>query len=245
VDSAEEKDFKKFVGELVRPKLKEIGLKTRKSDDENTIRLRAVLLGLDFYAETAENIQALAKMYDKDYAKLDAEIREDIIDAKLYEAPEMVDEYLGTYQEIADPEIKFELLFAGTISKNEKVLAKMMELLEKPEIVKPQDQLHLFVYMYRNPKTRDAAGEWLTKHWDYVKNLAGDKSLDSYPRYMANMIRTEAEYKLWREFFGPMADNPALARAIEIGKKEIEARIKLAQRNQKTVAEAVSKTLHS
>ena len=238
--SEEEKKFKKFVGELVRPKLKELGLITRKDDDENAIRLRAILMGLDFYAETPENIRALAKMYSEDYDTLDAEIREDIIDAKLYEEPEMVDEYLTNYQKIADPELKFELLFSGTISKNEVVLAKMMELLNKPEIVKPQDQLHLFIYLYRNPKLRAKVGKWLTENWEYVKNLAGDKSLDSYPRYMANVIRTEEEYKMWRDFFKSMQDDPALSRAIKIGEKEIKARLKLVAADKKAVYQALN-----
>ena len=238
--SEEEKKFKKFVGELIRPKLKELGLTTRKDDDENTIRLRAILMGLDFYAETPENIRALAKMYSEDYDTLDAEIREDIIDAKLYEAPEIVDEYLTNYQKIADPELKFELLFSGTISKNEVVLAKMMELLNKPEIVKPQDQLHLFIYLYRNPKLRAKVGKWLTENWEYVRNLAGDKSLDSYPRYMANVIRTEEEYKVWCNFFKSMQDDPALSRVIKIGEKEIKARLKLVAADKKAVYQALN-----
>ncbi len=225
--SEEEKKFKKFVGELVQPKLKELGLATRRGDDENTIRLRSILIGLDFYAETSETMQALARMYGKNYDELDAEIREDIIDAKLYQEPEMIDEYLEMYQKIADPELKFELLFSGTISKDEVVLSKMMELLNKPEIVKPQDQLHLFIYLYRNPRLREKVGRWLTGNWEYVKNLSGDKSLDSYPRYMANVIRTEEEYKLWRGFFESMQDDLALNRAIKIGEKEIKARLKL------------------
>lgn len=225
--SVEEKKFKKFVGELVAPKLSEVGLETRKDDDENTIRLRAVLLGLDYYAETKVNLEKLAAMYSKDYEKLDSEIREDILDAKLCMDPSVINDYLAAYQKIADPELKFELLFAGTIARNEEVLAKMMKLLNEPEIVKPQDQLHLFIYLYRNPKLREKVGKWLTENWEYVKKMAGDKSLDSYPRYMANVIRTEAEYKVWKDFFTPKKDDPALARAIKIGDKEIKARLKL------------------
>ena len=233
--SEEEQRFKQFVGKLVAEKLREVGLTTRKDDDENTIRLRAVLLALDFYAETPENLQALAKMYDKDYDKLDSEIREDIIDAKLYTEPEIIDEYITEYQKIADPELKFELLFAGTVAKDERVLDRMLKLLSEPEIVKPQDQTHLFIYLYRNPKSREKAYEWLTKNWEYVKKLAGDKSLDSYPRYMANVIRTEKEYKEWQDFFKPMSDAPALARAIKIGENEIKARLKLIAADQKDV----------
>ena len=239
-DSDEEKKFKKFVGELVAPKLAEVGLVTRKDDDENVIRLRSILLSLDYYAETKTNLQKLAEMYSGDYKKIDAEIREDILDAKLYFEPAMIDDYLKGYEKIVDPEIKFELLFAGTLSKDEVVLSKMLDLLEKPEIVKPQDQLHLFIYLYRNLKSREQAFEWLASHWDFVKEMMGDKSLDSYPRYMANVIRTKKEYDEWRDFFEPMSQDPALARAIKIGEKEIKARLKLIEDDKKAVYDALN-----
>lgn len=240
-ESKEEASFKKFVEELVKPKLTEIGLFTKKSDDENTIRLRAILRGLDFYAETKENIKKLAEKYDEDYGRIDAEIREDVLDAKLYLEPKLIDKYLEDYQKIADPEVKFELLFAGTIMKDETVLAKMVELLDKPEVVKPQDQLYLYVYLYRNPKTRERVFSWLKEHWEYVKGMAGDKSLENYPRYMANTIRTEKEFKDWQEFFGAMKDDPALARAIKIGAKEIKARLKTIEEDKAGVYKALAR----
>ena len=73
-----------------------------------------------------------------------------------------------------------------------------------------------------------------------MKNLAGDKSLDSYPRYMANVIRTEEEYKVWRDFFKSMQDDPALSRAIKIGEKEIKARLKLVAADKKAVYQALN-----
>ena len=226
-ESEDEVKFKKLVGELVAPKLGEVGLVTREGDDDNIIKLRGILMGLDYYAETEGNLKKLAAMYDEDYGKIEPEVRESVLDAKLYLEPKMIDEYLKRYAETADPEMKFELLFAGTLSKDDKVLDKMRVLLDKPEVVKPQDQLYLYVYLYRNPRTRSVVFDWLRGHWDYVKQMAGDKSLENYPRYMANVIRTEDEYKAWREFFWPMREESALSRAIKIGDKEIRARLKL------------------
>jgi len=190
---------------------------------------------LDFYAETKSNLEALAEMYSEEYSKLDPEIRESIIDAKLYLEPEMVDKYIELYEKIADPEIKFEFLFSGTVSKNDAVLEKMMSLLEKPEIVKPQDQVYLFIYLYRNTKSREKVFSWLTSHWDYVKEMAGDKSLDYYPRLTANVIRKEAEFVAWKEFFEPMRKDPALKRTIEIGENEIKSRLKLIESDKRAV----------
>jgi len=241
--STEEREFKKFVGRLIAPKLKQIGLVTKEKDDENTIRLRGILLGLDYYAEMRTDLEELAGMYSRDYEKMDAEIRESIIDAKLYMEPKVINEYLDAYQQIADPEIKFELLFAGTLSKDTRVLDKMMALLDKPDVVKPQDQLYLFVYLYRNSKSRDKVFEWLTRHWDYVKKMAGDKSLENYPRYTANVIRTKTEFEAWKEFFGPMRKDAALARAIKIGEKEVAARLKLIREDAAGVRNALSDVL--
>ena len=240
-DSDEEKKLKKFVGELVREKLTEIGLVTRAGDDENTLRLRAILEGLDYYAENKENLKVLADLYTRDFAKLNAEIRDAVLDAKIYFEPEMVDEYLNVYRETADPDVKFDLLFATTLARDEKVLTRMVEVLSDVELVKPQDQLHLFIYLFRNTRARKMVWQWLTLHWDFVKKMMGDKSLDAYPRYTANVIRTEEGFRAWKEFFEPMRKDPALKRAIEIGEKEIAARLELIKNDQAKVFEKLIK----
>ena len=86
------------------------------------------------------------------------------------------------------------------------------------------------------------AFEWLKGHWDYVKEMAGDKTVEGYPRYMAGSARTEEEFKEWQEFFWPMRDDAAVSRAVVIGKKEIEARLKLVRDDKEAVLEALEKS---
>lgn len=237
--SAEEKQFKKFVKGLVSTKIAELGLETRKGDDENTLRLRSCLLGLDFYAEDIDNLKKLADRYTEDYASLDPETRADVLDAKIYLDSAVIDDYIAAYQELSDPDLKFDLLFATTLSKDVEALKKMIALLSDPKVVKPQDHLHLFIYLYRNPRASELVFDWLEDNWDYVKSFAGDKSLDSYPRLMANVIKTPGMYKRWRDFFWPMKGDPALARAIKIGDSEINARIELIATDKKAVHTAL------
>lgn len=239
--SKEEKQLKNFAGKLVRPKLAEIGLTTRAGDDENTLRLRAILSGLDYYAEDTENLKVLAGLYTRDFAKLDAETRDAVLDAKIYFEPEMAEEFLQAYRETADPDVKFDSLFATTLARDEKVLTRMVEVLNDVELVKPQDQLHLFIYLFRNARARKMVWRWLTVHWDFVKKMMGDKSLDAYPRYTANVIRTEEGFEAWRKFFEPMRENLALKRAIEIGEKEIVARLELIKNDQAGVFSKLAK----
>lgn len=233
--SDEEKKYKKFVGDLVAPGISKVGLVAKKDDDENTLRLRSILLALDFYAGTKENLEKLAKLYNKDLSSLDAETRTDILDAKLYLEPEFLDEYISLYKEIADPEIKFDLMLAMTLTKDKSALLKVMKLLKQPEIIKPQDHFSLFIYLYRNPEVKNEVFDWLVANWDYVKKISGDKSLDNYPRYMATAIKTQEDFEKYLEFFEPMAGDPALSRAIEMGRNEINARLKLIESDKKAV----------
>ncbi len=69
--------------------------------------------------------------------------------------------------------------------------------------------------------------------------MAGDKSLDNYPRYMAGSIRTEKQAEEYVDFFGPMRDDLALARAIVIGEKEIQEQLALSQKDKGSVIEAL------
>lgn len=238
-ESEQEKLLKKYVLELVEYKLNEIGLVTRKEDDENIIRLRANLLGLDYYAGDVDRLRKLASMYDDDYNKMDAEIRDDILCAKVYLEPEFASECVQKFQEISDPDVKFDYLAAATLVRDEKQLDKLMALLGENEIVKPQDQLYLFIWLYRNPKCRTRAFEWLTKNWDTVRKIGGDKSLDSYPTLIAGVAKTEEEFMRYCEFFEPMLKDPSLKRAIEIGINEIRARLEIIKKYRKEVYEAI------
>ena len=115
----------------------------------------------------------------------------------------------------------------------------MLGLLDQPEVVKPQDQLYLYVYLYRNPRSREQVFEWLRGHWDYVREMGGEKTIEGYPRYMAGSARTKAEFDAWKEFFWPMKKDLAIARAVTIGEEEIKARLGLINEDQEKVCKVL------
>ncbi len=240
-ESDGEKLLKKYVFNLIDEKLSEVGLITKKDDDEDTIRLRANLLGLDYFAEDKVRLKELAKKYDDDYEKMDKEVRDDILSAKVYLEPEVVGTYLEKYKSVVDPDVKFDYLASACLTRNEKQLEKLLALLGNVKIVKPQDQLYLFIYLYRNSKARKKTFLWLMRNWDFVKKTGGDKTLSDYPMFVARLARTKDELKDFVKFFGPMRRDPALARAIEIGENEIRARVKLIEKGRAEVLEALQK----
>ena len=240
-ESGGEKMLKRFVLGLIDEKLEEIGIKTRKADDEEVIRLRATLMGLDYFAEDTKRFAELSRMYDIDPEKMDAEIRDDILSAKIYLEPAIVDEYLEKYKEIVDPDIKFDYLAAAALVREEDELEKVLGLLGNFDIVKPQDQLYLFLFLYRNPKSKVQTFDWMTKNWNLIEETGGEKTLSDYPILTARLMRTEEELKKYVEFFGPMRDNPAVARAIVIGENEIKARVEMIKKYREAVAKELEK----
>ena len=120
-------------------------------------------------------------------------------------------------------------------SEHETNARKALTLLDQWDVVKPQDQLSLFIGLYRNPTARERTFEWLRTHWDDVAKVMGDKSLDSYPRYLAGMMKTHAELDQFKDFFWPMHSDPALSRAIEIGLRQIESRLALIESDRRAV----------
>jgi len=236
-ESEDEKRLKRFVKNLIAPNLARLGLEPKTTDSEPDNRLRITILALNYYSENQDTLTLLAAKYQDNLKNLEAETRSDILDAKIYFEPQILDTYLQKYQTEPDPDIKGDLLFSMTLSKDEGNLQKLITLLSNPNIVKPQNHCQLFVRLYRNFKARYGTFEWLISNWEYLKNICGDKSIADYPRYVANMIRTEAEKTAFWQFFEDKKSDPALVRTLKIANAEIDARLKLIESNKKAVSD--------
>ena len=187
-------------------------------------------MGLDYFAEDVDRFRELAKMYRENPVEMDNEIRDDILAAKIYLEPNYVGEFIKKYKEISDPDIKFDYLSAACLVRDEEEVLKLVGLLGDFKTVKPQDQLYLFIYLYRNPKARKKVWVWLKENWEFVKKSGGDKTLSDYPMIIARIARTKEELEEYLEFFGAMRDDPAVSRAVLIGEREIKARLRLIER---------------
>ncbi|MBQ2659964.1 M1 family metallopeptidase [Candidatus Saccharibacteria bacterium] len=235
-DSEPEKKFKNFLIDLITPNLSRLGVTPKPAESDSDQKLRQILLSLARYAENIPVLEELATLYSADYLSINPEIRDAVLSAKLYlEEAEMFDLYLKDYQTLSDPELKFSLLCALTDAKLEENTKKLLSLLKAPEIVKPQDHLYLYIFLRRNPKTKSAALDWLISHWDYVTKMAGEKSIEDYPRYTAGTIKTPEEKEQFFAFFSKMSDVPVLKRTLKIAKTEIDARLKLIETDEKSV----------
>ena len=226
---ADYQKFQEYVLNLVSTQLERVGLDPKDREDDNDSKLRQLVLGLALYAKDEKTTSALAKKLGKtnpvDYTAIHPDIRAHVLIAAQRQKPELFNQFLEDYQKTADPNLKDDILSAITdLSGDSK---KQLALLDKHDIVRPQDHLYLFASLLRNYKTREKAISWLYAHWDDVVVMTGEKSLEDYPRILATTIRTIEESKAFDEFFGPKKDNPVLTRTLEVADGEINARLRL------------------
>ena len=131
------------------------------------------------------------------------------------------------YLHESDPVLKHELLLALSDARHDQNLSKILQWLDDPVAVRPQDHIYLYIYLIRNVHSRRAALDWLYSHWGYLVEMTGEKSLEDYPRLTASVLRTRAEADEFYQFFAPMSEQPVLKRTLAIARPDIESRLRL------------------
>ena len=86
---------------------------------------------------------------------------------------------------------------------------------------------YLYIYLLRNPAARAQTLDWLYDNWQYIETLAGEKSIEDYPRCMSSYINTRAEADKFYNFFDQHSDNPILKRTLTMARASIEAKLNL------------------
>lgn len=236
-ESESAENYKKFLYNIYGGRFARIKLQSIQDVDEACVR--DILLGIARYVEDETILDRLIELYRDDFAEIDSELRVHVLAAKLTRDESAVfDIWLEKYQTETNPEIKRTLL-AVIVSgaKQNEHLQKLVGLLNQTDVIRPQDHIFLYVYLLRNHRTRERTLEWLTEHWDFVVQLTGDKSVEDYPRYAANVIRTPAEAQLFYDFFDAKSDDPVLTRTLKVARVEIDVRLKLIKNDMPAVVE--------
>ena len=219
--------LQQYIYNIVENNLNRLGVECTLGEDTNDTKLRDLILGFALYAEDEKTMNALADLYDEDFEKIDSEIRGDVITAKFRRDGEKDFDYLlDYYQKESNPTIKAEILSVITDSRTEENIKKLIDLLKKPEIVRPQDHIYLFAYLLSNFWTREQTFDWGYQNWDYIYTLTSDKTMDDYVRAMAARVRTMEQADKFFDFFDQKRDDKALRRSIEVAHVDIMARLR-------------------
>jgi len=233
--------YKQFLSNIYSTRFSDLDLTSTQDVDEACVR--DILLSIARYVEDQTVLQRLASLYCDDLGKIDSELLTHVLGAKLkLDESAVFDPWFTHYQAETNPEIKHALLaILASSAEQEEHLNQLMKLLEQTDIVRPQDHIYLYIYLLRNYRTRARVIKWLTEHWDFIVQLTGDKSLEDYVRYAANLIQTPAESQIFFGFFDAKSDDPILARALEVARVEIAARLEHLEHDRASVAAKLEK----
>ncbi|MBR3176662.1 M1 family metallopeptidase [Candidatus Saccharibacteria bacterium] len=226
-ESKEEATFKRFIYKLAYPNYRRLGVSAKKTDSDQDIKLRPIIMGMMHYSEDEDYFEAIDDTYSKLYiAKIDQNLRYIIACSLVRIHPELSMKYFGIYQTSPDSALKRDLMEALTSVRSKDIAISYLDRL-KDGSVRPQDRLMFYIRLLRNHRVRKECFDWVFNNWDWLYKEEGDKTIPDYPRYMAAFVRTAADARVYEEFFSKHEKEKILARDVSVAYAEIAARLRL------------------
>ena len=239
--------FQKYLFSLASYNIRRLGLKSD-SDTVDDLKLRPLVLNFAIYAEDQGIMSKLAALYDQkigeamNFAKVSPELLDTVVDAKYRFSKEAIfDHLLNRYQNEASPVYKSIILENLSSSRNQNHIEKLIALLEDQDIIRLQDHVSFLASLLSNHWSKQLALTWFYDHWNYIKEITKNKSIDDYVRIVGARVSNQIEAEQFREFCDQERSNPAVARAIKIA----EYGIKITLEWQKREADNIYKKIQT
>lgn len=224
----QEKKFKTHVIQLARQTYERLGWDSKSGESESDAKLRATAIGLLAYGEEESIIARSLKAFHEvtDLLKLPSEIRGIIFSVVArHGGSEDIERLIDVHQKTHIAELQGDIAAGLTGTHNETLIMRLIGFLKEEKIVRTQDLTHWFIYLIRNRYSREQTWQWLIDNWVWIEEkFAGDKSYDDFVRYSASALSTHEWLTRYKEFFDSKRSIPSLARAIELGESDIQAR---------------------
>ena len=242
-DEDTEDKLRKLAGKIAKPLYNKLGWEPTPDESESDTKLRSTIIATMLYARDPEAIQSAIDKFDLDRLdSLDPELRPLIIGTVVREIADddTITALLDKYKSSASSEMRDDIASGLTCSRDKDVLARLLAIVRKGDVVRQQDTTRWYAWILRNKHGRELAWKWLRDEWLWIEDKFGDdKSYDDYPRYTASALRSKEDLESYKSFFAPLANDPALSRVIAIGTGEIAGRIDLLNKDTEAVREAL------
>ena len=237
--------FKKYLLRLVAYNIERLGLSS-KADSADDLKLRPLVLNFAIYAEDQAILSKLSDIYDQkigknmDFSAVSPELLDTIIDAKYrYSKEELFESLLERYKQESNPVYKSIILETLTDSRKEEHINRLVELLEDQETVRLQDHLSFLSLLLSNYWSKQLALEWFYAHWDYIKEITKNKSIDDYIRVVGARVSNQSEAEQFSQFCDQERSNKAIARAIKIAEYGIKITLKWREREAENIYQKI------
>lgn len=237
--------FKKYLLRLVAYNIERLGI-SPKADSADDLKLRPLVLNFAIYAEDQAILSKLSDVYDQkigknmDFRAVSPELLDTIIDAKYrYSKEDLFESLLERYQQESNPVYKSIILETLTDSRQEEHINRLIELLEDQETVRLQDHLTFLSLLLSNYWSKQLALEWFYAHWDYIKEITKNKSIDDYIRVVGSRVSNQSEAEQFSQFCDQERNSKAVARAIKIAEYGIKITLKWREREAENIYQKI------
>lgn len=238
INTEDETNLKLFAKKIASDQLTRLGLEKVPNETEENSKLRAIIMGLMIYGEDSSVRDFCVEEFGKGIESIDPEIRALVIGDAVWRANdiELIKTLLDTYKNTNSVSLRDDLSSALTNARQPKQIELLLDSLANPAVIRPQDVFFWFAYLIRNRHSREMTWQWMKDNWKWIEDtFAGDKSYDYFPRYAASGLATREQLTDYTDFFADKRYVPALTRTIDLGIKEIEARVKLIETDKNAV----------
>jgi aminopeptidase N len=226
-EEAEQK-LKELAIRLAKPQFEKLGWQIVDGEDESDTKLRSLIIGMMMYGED-ESVRAHAQeLFESGIENIDPEVRSLVIGSVVKSSRdiELTSDLLQKYRSTQSADLREDICSGLTSARQSAQIELLLASFTDSSIIRQQDLFRWFAYLIRNRYAREMTWAWMKDKWDWIEQIfGGDKSYDDFPRYAAAGLTTREQLDDFANFFTSKRDIPALTRTIDLGIKEIEAKV--------------------
>ena len=238
-EKAEQK-LKELAIRLAKPQFEKLGWQIVDGEDESDTKLRSLIIGMMMYGEDVSVRAHAQELFEGGIENIDPEVRSLVIGSVVKSSKdiELTSDLLQKYRSTQSADLREDICSGLTSARQPAQIELLLASLTDSSIIRQQDLFRWFAYLIRNRYAREMTWAWMKDKWDWIEQIfGGDKSYDDFPRYAAAGLTTREQLDDFANFFTPKRDIPALTRTIDLGIKEIEARVETIEKDSAVVVE--------
>lgn len=246
-ESEEEINLRKFIGNLSDKQANRLGFEPKANDSKDDQVTRRYALGGMLYAKDKDfvnNAHEIFESHKSSLISLPADIRSLVLrnEIKNFNNEELFNKFLDSYRETSDASYKGNLSAALTDTKDETLLAKLVDKFKDSETIKPQDLRGWYRDILANPKGEQLAWDWVRNEWQWLEDtVGGDMEFATFITVTASVFHTSKRLAEFKAFFEPKINTPGLTREIKMDIKALSGRVDLIESERDAVNRELAK----
>ncbi|MDJ1646802.1 M1 family metallopeptidase [Mycoplasma phocimorsus] len=246
-NSKEENKLRELSLFLFKNNFERLGLFKKENETVDDEIIRSITLSRMLFAKEKSLIETAHELFIKNENNLEqipVSARYIIIanEVENFGSMQLLDKLIHLYKNTSSPSFKQELKSAITSTQDLENCKYIISFFKDKDTIKPQDLLSWFISFLAKPLSQDLAWNWLVENWTWIQEkLGGDMSFDSFVVQPGSILKSQEKLEQFKDFFIPKLSNLALNRAIKMSINQIEAKVKLINKEKELINKKLMK----